>query len=265
MTDHSDRVEELIAAAAASDLSAQEQAEFDALRAQDPTIDATLHELMGLLPGLQAAVPHWEEAEPPQRLDASIRSITESGVRSETVVEGNGAPAASASEKPLSEHSRAQQPRGRRRAAFALVAAGSVIAGSGATLTVQHLIDSPPDGPPGTYGAVEEITFLDEPGEVSVDGSLIAHTWGTETVLEIEGLEPGSSFTVVLVAEDGQEFASGTFFGSEVLIECRMNAAIMRDEVERVEITAEDGNVITWAELPSAIDPEAEDTGAGES
>lgn len=93
------------------------------------------------------------------------------------------------------------------------------------------------------------------------------HEGRTETVLEVEGLEPGDSFTVVLVAEDGQEFASGTFFGSEVLIECRMNAAIMRDEVERVEITGDDGGLIAQAELPEAIDPEevgAEEVDSGD-
>lgn len=243
MTEHHPRAEELIAAAAASDLSSEEQAELDALRAQDPSIDVTIQELGALLPGLAAAVPHWEEAEPPARLD-------------EAVLDMPPPPAAAQNPAPTA---RRPQKREQRKAVFALVAAGCVVAGAGGTLAVQHIIDSPPDGPPGTYGAVEDITFSTDPGEVSVDGSLIAHTWGTETVLEIDGLEPGESFTVVLVADDGQEFASGTFFGSEVLIECRMNAAIMRDEVERVEITADDGDLIAQAELPEAIDPEEVD------
>lgn len=240
MTDHHPRTEELIAAAAASDLSSEEQAELDALRAQDPSIDATIEELGALLSGLTAAVPKWDEAEPPARLEEAVM--------------GSATPPAAA-QNPASAAERPKR-RERRQAAFALVAAGCVVAGAGGTLAVQQIIDSPPDGPPGTYGAVEDITFSTDPGEVSVDGSLIAHTWGTETVLEIDGLEPGESFTVVLVADDGQEFASGTFFGSEVLIECRMNAAIMRDEVERVEITDDDGGLIAQAELPEAIDPE---------
>ena len=185
MADHSDRTEELIAAAVASDLSALERAELDALRVQAPQ-------------------------------------------------------------------------RRPRRSLFALVAAGCVVAGAGGTLAVQQVTGAPPDGPPGTYGAVEDVAFAVQPSGVAVDGSLIAHTWGTETVLEIEGLQPGETFVVVLVAEDGEEFASGTFFGSEVLIDCRMNAAVMRDEVDRVEITADDGEIIARAQLPEAIDPEVD-------
>lgn len=261
MTDYDVRTEELIAAAAAGDLSADEQAELDTLRAQDPSIDATLRELTDLLPALKAAVPRWKEASPPSELDQAVnRLVQQSATASKGQGPDDGGSAstslltAPASEQPVTDRG----PR-RRKAAFALAAAGCLVAGSGATVAVQHIIDSPPDGPPGTYGAVEDITFSGEPSDVNVDGSLIAHTWGTETVLEIDGLEPGESFTVVLVAEDGQEFASGTFFGSEVLIECRMNAAVMRDDVERVEITADDGDVIAQAELPEAIDPEAED------
>lgn len=150
-----------------------------------------------------------------------------------------------------------ESPRGGSglRTKLTLAAVGCVIAGAGGTLVVQQIIDSPPDGPPGTYGAVEEASFVTEPAEVDIDGALVAHTWGTETVLEMEGLEPGVSFSVVLVADDGEEFSSGTFFGSEVLIECRMNAAIMRDDVDRVEITTDDGDLIAQADLPEAIDP----------
>ena len=72
-------------------------------------------------------------------------------------------------------------------------------------------------------------------------------------------MESGESFAVVLVADDGEKFASGTFFGSEVLIECRMNAAVMRDDVGLVQITGDDGEVSAEAELPAAIDPETED------
>lgn len=244
MTDHDDRTQELIAAAAAGDLTDAEREEFDALRAQDPGIDQTLHEFSALLPGIQAAARHWEEGSPSADLEQAVLQLP----HTESLSSAHQTPAASA-----------DSSRRRRRAGFALAAAGCVIAGGGGTLAVQHLLDAPPEGPPGTYGAVEEVSFEGEPTGVSVDGSLIAHTWGTETVLEIDGLDAEESFAVILVAEDGQEFASGTFFGSELLIECRMNAAIMRDEVTRVEIAAEDGDLIARADLPEAIDPESED------
>lgn len=243
MTDHDDRTQELIAAAAAGDLTAAEREEFDALRAQDPSIDQTLQEFSAMLPGIQRAAHHWQEGTPSADLEQAVLQLP----HTEGSSEAREAQAVSA------------DSRRRRRAGFALAAAGCVIAGGGMTLVIQHLLDAPPEGPPGTYGAVEEVSFDGEPTGVTVDGSLIAHTWGTETVLEIDGLDAEESFSVILVAEDGQEFASGTFFGSELLIECRMNAAIMRDEVTRVEIAAEDGDLIARADLPEAIDPENED------
>lgn len=265
MSDHSDRAEELIAAAAASDLSVEEQAELDALRAEDPSIEATIQELSGLLPGLRASVGQWEEATPPPSLDAAIAQLAVPHGRTvpnaDTQTRQSPTPQLDESDvavEPIRGSAGVSEtPRLRsrpRRSVLALAAAACVIVGIGSTVAVQSLIESPPDGPPGTHGAVEDIAFAVEPGAVEVDGSLIAHTWGTETVLEVAGLTPGERFTVVLVAEDGRQFDSGTFFGSEVLIECRMNAAIMRDDVDRVEITADNGDVIAQAALPKAID-----------
>lgn len=260
MTEFSRRAEELIAAAVAQDLSPQEQIELDALRSQDPSVDAELRDFMALLPELRSSALQWQEDDPPHRLGVTISELTQdegtAAVRGAAV---DGALREAETSTPHGNENTVErlQPKGRWKA-FSLVAVGCLMAGAGGTIAIQHVIDSPPEGPAGTYGAVEEINFTGEPEEVTVEASLIAHTWGTETVLEIDGLEPGESFSVVLVAEDGQEYASGTFLGSELLIECRMNAAVMRDQVERVEITAVDGNVITSAELPEAIDPEAD-------
>lgn len=270
MTEHSDRAQELIAAALAGDLSPAEQQEFEALRAQDPSIDSTMAEFSSLVTGLRTAGHQWEEATPPPSLEQSVLSLAgDLSSDDGTPAEQPGGPvpdhetsSADASLHPaLDEQSaRSTSTRSRRRAAFALAAAGGAVLGGAVTVGVQQIMDTPPDGPPGTYGAVEDVAFDSQTPGVDLDASLIAHTWGTETVLEIDGLEPGESFTVVLISEAGEEYASGTFFGSEVLIECRMNAAVMRDEVARVEITAADGDLIAGADLPDAIDPEAEET-----
>ena len=87
---------------------------------------------------------------------------------------------------------------------------------------------------------------------MAIDGSVIAHTWGTETVLEIDGLPAGDSYSVVLVGDDGVESPSGTFFGSEVTIDCRMNAAVMRDDVSTLEIRDDSGDAVAVAMLPAA-------------
>lgn len=229
MPEQFNRREELIAAAAAGDLSPGEHEEFEALCAEDPSARQELRDLTELLPSLRDAASQWQEQQPSAELGESVRHIPHRGVR-------------------------------RRRAVLAAAVAASLIAGSAITLGIQHLIEAPPDGPPGTYGVVEEVAFAGEPIDVDIDGALIAHTWGTETVLEIEGLEPGESFAVVLVSEEGDRYESGTFLGSDILIECRMNAAVMRDEVSSLEITDDVGEVVVSAELPAAIDPEADDS-----
>lgn len=255
MNEHSDRAQELIAAALAGELSPAEQEEFDALRAEDPSIDQTVDEFSALVAGLTSAGRQWEEATPPPTLDHAVLSLS-AGAPAEGTAPQERAALRSAPAAPAARSSTTGRRWGAR---FALAAAGGAVLGGALTLGVQQMLEAPPDGPPGTYGAVEEVTFDSQTPGVDLDANLIAHTWGTETVLEIDGLEPGESFTVVLVSEEGEEFASGTFLGSEVLIECRMNAAIMRDEVARVEITAADGDLIAGADLPDAIDPEAED------
>lgn len=136
------------------------------------------------------------------------------------------------------------------------VAAGFFIVGVGVTLGVQAVQDAPPQGPPGTYGAVEAVDFTTETGEAEIDAALVAHTWGTETVLEVDGLPPGESFTVVLIDEAGDEVHSGAFIGSELLIECRLNADVMRHDATRLEITGPDGDIVVAADLPDAINPE---------
>lgn len=80
--------------------------------------------------------------------------------------------------------------------------------------------------------------------------SSVAHTWGTETVLEIDGLAEGEIFEVILVSEDGAELTSATFFGAEQTITCRMNAALMREDVSQLEIRDASGSVVVSSSVP---------------
>ncbi|MBE1513909.1 hypothetical protein [Nesterenkonia halotolerans] len=176
---------------------------------------------------------------------------------------------------PGSAGTRRAGTRRTRRRRTVLLAAASVAIGVAATLGVQTVLDSgpadtgsdpapefvaaQPSGTPGELGVQEPVSFT-EPDlaggdaesdpEVAVEGALVAHTWGTETVLEITGLPVGSSYSVVLVGEDGEEIESGSFLGSELPVECRMNGAVLREDVDRLEIRAEDGTALTAAELP---------------
>ncbi|WP_146340272.1 hypothetical protein [Nesterenkonia sp. NBAIMH1] len=239
------RAEELIAAELAGETTDAERAELEALAVEDHSVRRAWDELAPVAARLERSVGAWDEADPPARLADTVSPA---------------APAEDPSPSAVDEASPADGARGRRRrlaAWFALAAAGSFLAGAGLTAVLDQTMDRPPDGPPGTYGMVEEVTFDEATPQAEIDASIIAHTWGTETVLEIDGLAPERTFTVTLVDEDGVEHPSGTFFGSELLIECRMNAAVMRQDVSHVEIHADDGSTVAAADLPPATDPES--------
>lgn len=226
-----DRRAELISAALAGELTPEEGAELDGLRADDPTIDAEFALLAGVTEAL-SAVDRWDDAEPSAALAARIAAMDDGR-------------AAEAPVAPIRPSRRRMRPL-----LLAVGAAACVGVGFGGGL----LLSAPPsvvEGPPGTLGALEEVAFDGAPESVDIDGALVAHTWGTETVLTVEGLATGAAFTVVVVGEDGEEFESGTFLGSSVPIDCRLNAAVLREDVAAVAIRSVDGGQIALAEVPA--------------
>lgn len=225
-----ERRAELIAAALAGELTPEEGAELDALRADDPTVDAEFALLSGVT-GALPAVHRWDDAEPSAALAARIAAIDDGGTADAPVA-------------PIRSSRRRMRPL-----LLAVGAAACVGLGLGGGL----LLSAPPravEGPPGTLGALEEVAFDGAPESVDIDGALVAHTWGTETVLTVEGLDAGAAFTVVVIGEDGDEFESGTFLGSTVPIDCRLNAAVLREDVAAVAIRSIDGGQIALAEVP---------------
>ncbi|MDJ0392165.1 hypothetical protein QMK17_02325 [Rhodococcus sp. G-MC3] len=125
--------------------------------------------------------------------------------------------------------------------------------GAGTVLGVDAATDRPATGPPGTLGAFEQIEFIGTPAGTDIEGGLVAHTWGTETVLEMDGVPVAGTYEVYVVDGSGVERASGTFFGSAVAIDCRMNAAVMRENVDGIEIRNADGSVLAFADVPDAL------------
>ena len=220
----SDRRAELIAAAVQGRLTDAERAELRELAAADPGVDVEISELRSTAEAI-ALLQNWETVNP----DESLRNRVIAAVR---------------------EDHNDVAPRSRSRWwAAAGVAAGVVIGVAGA-VSVDSVRSTPPSGPPGTLGAVEHIEFIGEPDGVTLVGDLVAHTWGTETILEIDGLPAGQRYAVVLVGRDGDVYESGTFLGSEVTIDCRMNAAVLRPDVADVEIRDGAGAVIGVAHAP---------------
>ncbi|GMA30114.1 hypothetical protein [Litorihabitans aurantiacus] len=241
------RTAALIAGALAGDLDESEREALAALAAADPAVGAELEALGGVADALGRDVPAWREQAPSGDLRERVVGVG--------AVPAEGATAVAA--RPVAGRAR------RRTGPWALaacVAAGAALAVGGllgAGFRAPAPEASPPQGPPGTLGAVEDVDLDGGPAAVdgaSIDAVLVAHTWGTETVLEVEGLPPGEGYDVVLIGDDGREYDSGSFLGSAVAIDCRMNAAVMRAEVDRLEIRQADGGVVTAAALPEAVD-----------
>ena len=253
-----DRRAELIAAALSGELTPEEGAELDALRVADPSVDAEFAELSALVGGLPA-VERWDDVAPSAALAARIAAIDAdapgraAGPELAAVPEPAPAPdlAAESGDRADAPVTPIRSSRRGLRPLLLLVGAAACVAvglGGGALLTAPR---GAVEGPPGTLGAIEEVDFAGAPASVDIDGALVAHTWGTETVLTVDGLARGAAFTVVVVGEDGAEYESGTFLGSAVPIDCRLNAAVLREDVAAVAIRSLEGGQIAVAEVPS--------------
>lgn len=222
-----ERREELVAAAATGDLTPAEERELEAMCAADPSVRAEVEELSGVV-GRIDRVEKWTEptAETPRRV-----------------------------------HDARRVPAG----PVALAAAAALVLGVGlgvaGTLGLQggsgsgdaDTVTGPaPTGAPGELGAVEPVDLAEPDGSVAtLDAALVAHTWGTEAVLDVEGLPVGSTYEVVLVDARGAAVSAGAFLGSEVPIHCSLNAAVLREDVRALRIVGPADEVVGEASVPS--------------
>ncbi|MCU1405583.1 MAG: hypothetical protein JWQ43_1886 [Glaciihabitans sp.] len=268
MTDPRDlRRAELIAAAIAGQLTDAEGHELDALRAGDPTIDDEIRFLSATADDLASSVSGWDTSLPSADLRSRIAAIAAEDPiargfaahdQGKTEYQGDVS-AAAAPVRPAPAIALSAAPSRRGRWIIAVAAAACIGIGAGVGIGLTAATPSAPQagpssvvtGPPGTLGAVETISFDGSPTNVQIDGALIAHTWGTETVLHITGLPADASYGLVLVTDTGEELDSGSFLGSDVAIDCEMNAAVMRASVTKVLIQDADGTAVATAELPS--------------
>lgn len=102
-----------------------------------------------------------------------------------------------------------------------------------------------------TSPPLEPVVFSDKPAGVKADADLIDHTWGVETILVVSGLEEGETYKLTLQRENGPPVPSGTFISTgEQPVECRMNAALLRENATSLEIRTADGDLILVADLP---------------
>lgn len=228
-----ERVESLIAAAIAGELTPLEQDELARLRLDHPWIDAEIARLGAISDRLTDADITWRTP------------VVSSSLRERTL---GDLPSTSGEARPPREAARTRQ----RGWVTPLLAAACLLVGLVIGAGVPALTSTPPSGPPGTLGAVEPIELGAVEAGVDVEADLVAHTWGTEAVLDVTGLEAGETYAVVFIGADGTEFSAGEMLGSAVAIHCRLNAAVLRQDAARLEIRGDGAEVIAAAVLPSA-------------
>lgn len=222
------RAELLMAAATGDPLDVDDAARLERLLADDPTAGrelAEIAEVLAVLPRSDTGGWDWDASTPPAGLEDRVVAAT-APVR---------APARSWS----------------RPGVVAACAAGLLALGAAGGWGAAQLEDAPPAGPPGTPGAIEPVDFAVEPEGVDIDASVIAHTWGTEAMFDVSGLDPGSTYHVVVVGSDGAELLAGSFLATDGTVVCRMNAAVLRPEAVALVIRGPAGQDVLSAELPA--------------
>lgn len=133
--------------------------------------------------------------------------------------------------------------RARRRQAVTGAAAALVL-GAGLFLAGRETAPVPPPPPR------EALVFSVERGVDVLDADLINHTWGTELELLVTDVVPGGVYRVEFVALDGRAVEAGSFLGvDERPVDCRMNAAILRDDVAAMRVVGPDGVAVLVSDL----------------
>lgn len=169
-----------------------------------------------------------DEREPPADRVAALRAQADA--------HRAAADSAAASE----QRSRASLPRRR------FLALGGLAASAGAAVALggRSLLDDDQPAPP-----TESITLAGLPQGVQASAKLINHTWGVELLLTISGLPDGRRYDAVYRAKDGRELAAGGFVGTQREALCRMNGALLRDELQTIEIRRPDGETLLSSRL----------------
>lgn len=222
MNEREDRLSELMGASLGGDLSGAEAEELDQLLAGDPAVADELARLEQVRDALWAETLTWDERQPGDELRDRVHAATTDPV---------AAPA-------------------RRSVATRLLAAAALLAVGGAGgWAASSAQQGPPTGPPGTLGAYEALEFSDRPSDVAVDASLVAHTWGTETVLDVTGLPAGEVYTVVLLDEAGASIEAGSFTAVAGAVTCRMTAATLREDVVSVAVLDDTGGTVMGTDV----------------
>jgi len=129
------------------------------------------------------------------------------------------------------------------------VLVGGIAASIGVALGVGGVVvtggDDDSDGPP-----TEPISFAAAATGVTTEASLIAHTWGTELLLDVAGLPAEQDYQVLYSPPSGDAVLAGSFRSvADTLMKCRFNASLLRDDLTAVVITEPGGGEVLRADL----------------
>ncbi|MBA2691449.1 MAG: zf-HC2 domain-containing protein [Rubrobacter sp.] len=201
--------------------------------------------LGGLEPAEEAELEgHLESCPECRAEEAELRSVAELLGEPGSLDEEDFEPPPDLKEKVVGK---ALGGRPRRVPPIAAAAAALAVVAIGvAALFAAGLPSS--DDTPG-LGDEEPISFGSPPRGVTVEASVVAHTWGTELLMDAEGLETGEVYTVSIEKEDGESVPTGTFIGTDEKIDCALNAAVLRQNAESVTITDSSGEVVMRSNL----------------
>lgn len=262
--DAEQRRAELVLAAAEGTLDDAGRALLDELRAQDPGVDGEIAALRSTLDTIRRPGTGWDESAmdlvPDAGLLDAVLARTEGGDLDGGEKDGadgdddakdrdTGLRLVRPSQEPP-RPDRSPQP-GRRGLLLGLAAAGLVATGAVGSDVLRRARPDTPTGPPGTLGALEPLSMSDTGTGARIEAGLIAHTWGTETVLVVDGADPGARYELVLMTADGARVPSGGFVGTSAPLDCEMNAAVLREDAAEIRILGPDGRTWSRAMLPA--------------
>ena len=151
--------------------------------------------------------------------------------------------AARAASRPAPRVGHLGRPGGRRD--FLLGSAAATI-GVAAGVGGAALAGRDPDKP---AIPTEAITFSGDPGVEVAAAALIDHAWGTELLLDLQGLATGSTYDIRFTTDDGRDLHGGSLVAADVLMRCRFNVAVLRPALVAIAVAETGGRDVLRADL----------------
>lgn len=107
-----------------------------------------------------------------------------------------------------------------------------------------------PVGAPADGGTALLVTAA----ELDVVGAVaVAHPWGTEVRLSVDGTEPGARYDVVLVGDGGAQLPAGSFAGAPGTVDATVSVAVPPTQAIGVIVVDGIGAVVVSATVPEGF------------